>query len=104
MSTFWLNGVGFGSSILTITGILNALPYVIHIPEWNVFNLLIIFSLTEGNIDVTNARSFGWNILNTKKLVHWLMAVSLYSDGLWVMSPNKIPYFLPSLAILSKML
>jgi len=38
------------------------------------------------------------------KFEHWLKAVSLSSLGLCVINVNKVPYFLPSFAILSKIL
>ena len=104
MLMLWLFGSGWGLSILTIRGILKAFPKIIHTPGFRFFISFISLSLISGKISEMNFKSLGWNILKIKKLLHWLIAVSLSSKGLWLTKPRITPYFLPSFAIRSKML
>ena len=104
MSQLLLNGSGFGLSIVIRVGNLKLFPNIIQFPGCKDF----IFSILFSSISVMKLRmkfkSFGWNILNTIKLLHCDIVVSDISDGLCEINPSNIPNFLPSLVILSNIL
>ena len=59
MSQLLDNGVGFGLSIFTITGILKAFPYIIQVPGCNVFSFDVIPELIFGKTLSMNSKSLG---------------------------------------------
>src|SRR5574344_1038441 len=104
MSVLSLDWCGSGISNLIYVGTLKAVPNATHVPGCKTFNFLIVSSVILGTISLMYLMSVGCNILNIKKLLHCDKAVSDNSEGLCDISPNKTPYFLPSLVILSKIL
>ena len=104
MLTLVLSGSGFGNSKLASKGNLKPVPNTNAVPEFKVLSFSSASSVTFVLIFFTMSKSLGWNILNTKKLEHWLSAVADNSLGLCVINVKIVPYFLPSLVILSNIL